>query len=402
VTVQLTHPFICQLAGDGGDDGDDVMCQADPAGGAGGNEATASVQDRLLTLWLTDAENPQPVNVTNSPASVPVGEAVWLTAEVNGAPVDVDWTAPGNNQAVVSYDPGATADQLWKLGVPGEGANAGSRVVSDTDSITFEWVSATPSPPVITATIPGTTTSVTASFSVRAPNVTVQATPLPAAYLPPHAKYVDGTYFVTPCPTGATDLWMDPLGWGAATPAGWDYCFAQTVSVWGFFTLPKPDSKGNAAGTYVNCDPTAGLDYSFPLPPDKTKPPAIGNGIFQPGPMAVLSDGPGTKIYPGGSSQDFLAATTYYMCEPVDSLGVPIGGWVPVAKLCWTYFVDAQWYPVCDSPTVLYSSGKVSGSAWSNQCPFPMYSFQATTEFPQWSGVASSDAEDLATGVLLK
>ena len=84
----------------------------------------------------------------------------------------------------------------------------------------------------------------------------------------------------------------------------------------------------------------------------------------------------------------YVQAMTYYMCEPVDSAGNVIGGWVPLAELSWSYYVSAVWKAGDREPTIISSVGRVfggipAGRIW--RTPYPSYNFQATTAFPQWN-----------------
>ena len=45
------------------------------------------------------------------------------------------------------------------------------------------------------------------------------------------------------------------------------------------------------------------------------------------------------------------------MARPVNAAGQPIGDWVPVAELTWSYYVLAEWIPHTDLPTVNMSVG---------------------------------------------
>lgn len=183
--MQLVHTFMCQVV----------------ANAAGTVTATATIQQPQLQLWLTDAENPTPINVTNDGPTVEVGEYVTMYARIggmSGTPVAVNWTVPGNNQVIQSYNESWPTNQLWQIGEPGVGADAGLRVVSDSSYIQFEWVAGGPAIPVITATIPETTTAATCVFTVQSPNVDGQ--PAGATATPQHEAGTGGTtvYGITP------------------------------------------------------------------------------------------------------------------------------------------------------------------------------------------------------------
>ena len=189
---------------------------------------------------------------------------------------------------------------------------------------------------------------------------------------------------------------MNPLAWVGTTPAGWNYCFAQTASLDAAFSLTADNPAGKIAGyagIYTTTGPSKGLDGSFPY---------LGRYFFSPNPT-FIGDTPGPKIYSdGGTSVYYIRATTYYMCEPVDTVtGEPTGGWVPLAKLTWTYYVYAKWMAGRATPRIINSTATVSGNCWSETQTYPTYYFQAATTFPQWSAVLSKEMVNHFTGIVI-
>ena len=181
VTVQLTHPLLCQIAGNAGatsvpqavaSNGGSVVCQAGPASGGGGR-AMVDVLDPQFRLFLTTDVEYSDFDVTNNgsqPVSVEAGESLTVTAEVGGQLVHADWKL-GNGQAIGFFD-----DANGQV-EPIVGSGGGSQVVSSQCAIAFEWVAG--GTYSVTATFGGTT--VTASFAVQSPqgtgNLSMAATP---------------------------------------------------------------------------------------------------------------------------------------------------------------------------------------------------------------------------------
>ena len=91
-------------------------------------------------------------------------------------------------------------------------------------------------------------------------------------------------------------------------------------------------------------------------------------------------------IFNGGGTFLFaIEATTYYMCRPVDASGNPIGGWVPLESLTWSYYAAAAWgWRVGSLPTVTSVGSVLTPAGWSAMQSNQVYSFDATTAFPQW------------------
>jgi len=360
LTVQLSHPYFCQLAT---------------------ATATATIQEPQLKIYLTDAEHMEPILISagGDPVNVKVGETVTLYAFTSdGAPVGPTWTLPGNGEVIESYNPNLPDDQLTLLGQSGGCGDNTSRVVANAHSFDFEWVGAGSF--CVTATVG--VASVNASFNVQAPNVTVTATPTPPtqAQIAAGVTVVSGTT-ITPLTAANTrdDLAMCQLQWQGSTPPGWLYCYAQTIDHDYHYTVPAGNSfargEGLAPGTYAPTGPHAGLDGGFPY----------GGSIFPPGPPDE-ADSPGLPIYRGvgGKSVEYLQATTYYMCKPVDSTGNAIGEWAPLAELSWAYYVSATW-DAGVTPTIISSVGRAFGVAWSDFGTYPASNFRATTTFPQWN-----------------
>ena len=242
VTVQLTHPFLCQLAGDG--------------------TATATIQEPQLKIYLTDAEFTTPIDVTdNEPVEVHVGESVTLTTGLNGQGPAATWVLPGNGEVIKSYVPTLPKNQLTQLGVAGVGVNAGSRVVSNSSSITFEWVGGGDFS--VAATVAGTnggSTTVYAGFFVQAPDVTVTATPTTGGE---NGTRISGKY-----QADFDFLQMARTIWTPQVPTGsesdWEYCFAQTITSRWIFTVPYGHTFDTEGGTYVPMGDRTGLDTKFP------------------------------------------------------------------------------------------------------------------------------------------
>ena len=266
---------------------------------------------------------------------------------------------PGNGEVIKSYVETLPKNQLTQLGVAGVGVNAGSRVVSDSSSIEFEWVGGGDFS--VAATVAGTnggSTTVYAGFFVQAPDVTVTATPINEEG---GGTVASGTV-ITPVARGYDQLQMETLAWTGHTQAGWKYCFAQTANYQDRGTIPVKNpfavANGYAPGTYIQAGRQAGLDGSFPY-----------DGTFDFPDLAVNSDNPFIWILSGGGTMVFyVQAMTYYMCEPVDSAGNVIGGWVPLAELSWSYYVSAVWKTGDREPTIISSVGRVFGGnpGWSD------------------------------------
>ena len=174
---------------------------------------------RQLQLYLTDAENPNGINVTANgvtPAGVEVGETVTLTAKINGNPVEVGWMSPDAGDAIGSYDPYGSSSELVPLTLSGEPQS----------SITFEWVAS--GVLYMSATYGGGTPVATAYFVVRAPDVTVTATPTPPAAVQTNpGTLVGGTVTVVKAitvgsyPAYVSYVDMEYLAWNGSTPDGW-------------------------------------------------------------------------------------------------------------------------------------------------------------------------------------
>ena len=245
-------------------------------------------------------------------------------------------------------------------------------MVSDSSSIEFEWVGGGDFS--VAATVAGTnggSTTVYAGFFVQAPDVTVTATPINEEG---GGTVASGTV-ITPVARGYDQLQMETLAWTGHTQAGWKYCFAQTANYQDrvpsrskthlrlpMVMPPEPISK---RATH------AGLDGSFPY-----------DGTFDFPDLAVNSDNPFIWILSGGGTMVFyVQAMTYYMCEPVDSAGNVIGGWVPLAELSWSYYVSAVWKAGDREPTIISSVGRVFGGdpGWSDL----RHLIQATTFRPR-------------------
>jgi hypothetical protein len=366
VTVSLVDPFLCQV-----DSSDGV-----------GSTATAGVQNPQLTLWLTDADYTTPVNVTNlrdNPAAVPVGEMVTLTAKVNGKDFNVDWTLPGNNQAIENYTP-TTPSQLFQ--VAATNPSTGMQVVSGASAVNFEWVAAGPSPTTVTATDPGTSTSATASFNVQAPDVTATATLDPTVATKRGGTLLDDRTFTHGIKPGLSAVNMVPLMWNITVPVGgsgggFEYAYAQTMNAAKLVCVPPGNAVGVAPGVYVPSVPLTGLDSGFPY---------LGKSftlLNQP-PVGSIGDSPGAEIYQGfptGFTAFRISVTTYLMCEEAGCSPVS-AGWVPLASITWSYTVVACWVPGVNNPWLLYSSVIVSGGAAADNIPNP---FTQTSQFPTWS-----------------
>ena len=125
-----------------------------------------------------------------------------------------------------------------------------------------------------------------------------------------------------------------------AAPAGWNYCFVQTVTTFAAFTAPSPPPGGESSGVTVFAPPYSGLDKQFPY---RTKDDKSQDGVFSPSPDGTQTyDTPRTPVYQEGASFRYLVATMYYMCEPVVD-GQVVGGWVPLASITWSYVMAATW-----------------------------------------------------------
>lgn len=104
------------------------------------------------------------------------------------------------------------------------------------------------------------------------------------------------------------------------------------------------------------------------------------------------------------------------MARPVNAAGQPIGDWVPVAELTWSYYVLAEWIPHTDLPTVNMSVGCIFGGVWadagsqyvgstwsgppSTPTTYPTCNFQAATAFPEWSARISHDVVNTENKVI--
>jgi hypothetical protein len=352
VAVQLSDPYSCTIAGSG--------------------QATATIQDPQLQMWLTDTQNPEPILISGAggPVDVEVGELIRVMAYVNGslapAPAGVDWLFPGNNEAIEGFNPNAPNNQLTGLGVPGIGSEAGMNVVSNGgDVVPFEFVAGGANGGAQDVTLAVDGVSLTVPFNVQAPQVTVTASVPPNIQLPKDYTVVNRT-IVQPVDKWLDWLWMWPLTWTpSATPDGWTYCFAQTATIDRTFTIPNGNGAG-VAGNYHTKTPGPGLDAGFPYTGKEFPPltPDLGDQPVQ----AVFSG--------GGDSYLCIKATTYYMCEPANG----VGGWVPLAELTWSWTLKAMW-PSGQDLSVTTSNLVVSGKSW----PIGNSSFTATTDFPEWN-----------------
>ena len=365
--MQLVHTFMCQVV----------------ANAAGTVTATATIQQPQLQLWLTDAENPTPINVTNDGPTVEVGEYVTMYARIggmSGTPVAVNWTVPGNNQVIQSYNESWPTNQLWQIGEPGVGADAGLRVVSDSSYIQFEWVAGGPAIPVITATIPETTTAATCVFTVQSPNVDGQ--PAGATATPQHEAGTGGTTVYGITPYGVVEG-MEKLLFSGSSAPGWDYNFVQTVTNESSVFVPSQNKAAklgaDPTGVYKTVAPS-GLDGVFPYGCDYSYTAEAVNS----------DDSPRVVVFnEGGWTKKKITVTTYYICEPLYN-GNASGGWVPLAKLSWSYDLYVTWKPGTPEPKVVESVATVTGFApWSAGQGSPTYNFTPTTDFPQWTSVAT-------------
>jgi hypothetical protein len=364
VTVSLVDPFLCQV---------------DSSGGGGGG-ATANVQDPQLQIYLTGVENDEMILISSGgPVNVKVGETVTLYAFTSdGLDAAPTWTLPGNGEVIESYNPNLPTDQLTLLGQSGGCGDNSSRVVTDAHTFDFEFVAGGSFN--VTATVGSG--SVTASFRVQAPNVTVNATVKQPA-LKAGQTLLEQT-IVTPSFPGVFDqLQMQPFLWTVANlqaPQGnWQYCFLQTATISRMWTVPaaNPVAAGNpgkVAGAYVVKGPTSGLDKGLPY---NNKGPYTSMAAIN---AAGIGDGPSTAVFgDGGFSYYEITAATYFMCQALSPTGCPIGGWVPLAELTWVYDVTANW-DWYDTPSVT-SNIIVSGEPTATGTPYP---FGAPQGLPQW------------------
>jgi hypothetical protein len=101
---------------------------------------------------------------------------------------------------------------------------------------------------------------------------------------------------------------------------------------------------------------------------------------------ARIGDGPSVGVFSsGGQSSLEIVATTYFMCQATNSAGVGVGGWVPLAELNWSYYVDASWPK--GAPMTLKSGMVVNGQVPVVKTPIPFEPMaQAVLGFPDWSG----------------
>ena len=191
---------------------------------------------------------------------------------------------------------------------------------------------------------------------------------------------------------------MESLAWKGDTPDDWKYCFAQTIVYSdAAYVIPannafamSPDHKFSA-GLYLPTGPDTGLDSGFPY---------LGK-TYNSGDREEIGDSPGLPIYNGdGATIYHIQAVTYYMCQPVDSLGNPTGGWVPVASLFWSYTVIARWNGT--KTPIIYSDAEVSTqTGMSVMQTGQSYSFQTTNSFPQWSTQSSTAMQNWLTGQVI-
>ena len=221
-------------------------------GGEGGSSATATIQEPELEMFvLADATNTVLAKAVagSNPINVQLGEKIDVMAFVDWGevlpPAEVDWAFPGDNAAIVSYNPNAGSNQLTELGIPGVFADAGKNVVSDSESVRFEW--AIGGAQDVTMTVGGS--SLTVPFNVQTPQgtqslamtATIDTTVL--AQINPQAKLITGTgTWQQALNSGWDGLYMDPVVFTANVPSGWQYCFAQTVT--SFDLQPTPAILG--------------------------------------------------------------------------------------------------------------------------------------------------------------
>ena len=190
--------------------------------------------------------------------------------------------------------------------------------------------------------------------------VSAMPTPLTQKEIKAGATLTNGTV-VAQSQKGLLDtLNMESLAWKGDTPDDWKYCFAQTIVYSdAAYVIPannafamSPDHKFSA-GLYLPTGPDTGLDSGFPY---------LGK-TYNSGDREEIGDSPGLPIYNGdGATIYHIQAVTYYMCQPVDSLGNPTGGWVPVASLFWSYTVIARWNGT--KTPIIYSDAEVFDSDW--------------------------------------
>ncbi len=343
-----------------------------------------------LQLYMTDGENQEPVPIDPGAGAVPVkvGETIVLTALRGGGYAAADWAFPGNGETIQAYNPSAANNQLTQLGVPGVGVDANWQVVSNSSSVSFEFVAGGNF--TVTATVGNA--RVTATFSVDAPRGVAATATMTKTLIGKSPILGYGTCDVAGA--GSDLLSMVPLAFSANTPAGWQYCFAQTITAFSAFTVPDPPPPGTlSAGTFVTFPPYSGLDRTFPYHSDPK-----ATGVFGPSPSGAWDcDGPRVAAFYEGTSFLCFTATTYYMCQPVVN-GVVVGGWVPLASVTWSYVVAADWWIGKPAPAVLWSSVLVSGVAPTYE---KAYWFQQTTGFPEWSQTVAPQMVNLRTGEII-
>ena len=186
---------------------------------------------------------------------------------------------------------------------------------------------------------------------------------------------------------------MVPLAFHANTPAGWQYCFAQTITAFSAFTVPDPPPPGTlSAGTFVTFPPYSGLDRTFPYHSDPK-----ATGVFGPSPRGAWDcDGPRVAAFYEGTSFLCFTATTYYMCQPVvNGVGRRLGA-------------ASQRYLVVRCRRGLDREARSRGAVvvsprFSGVAPTyeKAYWFQQTTGFPEWSQTVAPQMVNLRTGEII-
>ena len=229
------------------------------------------------------------------------------------------------------------------LGFPGIWSEAGKCIVWNCGNVTFEFaVGGTQS---VTLEVNGA--AYTASFSVQVPqDVTVTATPTPPATVQLKTNpgmlvraTVDTPLVPRPFPSYADHLSMEYLAWKGSTPAGWQYCFAQTASFFTTYTVNAVEQRrGRSERRGVRpsrCH--CGIGWRVSNERSNLRRRA-GNkdaatirraGIIKTFIWATRSAG--RFITVAGYWYAAIQATTYYMCRPVVN-GVVVGGWVPTSR----------------------------------------------------------------------
>ena len=93
------------------------------------------------------------------------------------------------------------------------------------------------------------------------------------------------------------------------------------------------------------------------------------------------------------------------MCQPVDTAGNVVGGWVPVAVLTWSYCVDGGfWYrntsfaKLFPGSSVITVSGKRVPDGRTYTGTFDTFD-PAVNAFPAWSTIVSAKSLETEGGV---